>query len=41
MADIARAQNDPKRALLLAKRALAEDPSLEVAKELVATLERA
>jgi tetratricopeptide (TPR) repeat protein len=41
MAELARVQSDPKRALMLAKRALAEDATLEQARELVAMLERA
>ncbi|HEX8796217.1 MAG TPA: tetratricopeptide repeat protein [Polyangiaceae bacterium] len=40
MGEIARGQGDPKRALMLLKRALAEDPSLEGAKALIAAIER-
>jgi tetratricopeptide (TPR) repeat protein len=40
MGEIARRQGDPKRALMLLKRALTEDPTLEQAKALIATIER-
>lgn len=40
MGEIARRQGDPKRALMLLKRALTEDPSLEGAKALIAAIER-
>ena len=39
MGEIARRQGDPKRALMLLKRALAEDPTLEGARALVDALE--
>ena len=40
MGEIARRQGDPKRAIMLLKRALTEDPSLEGAKALIAAIER-
>jgi tetratricopeptide (TPR) repeat protein len=40
MGEIARNQGDPKRAVQLLKRALAEDPSLEGAKALIDAIER-
>jgi tetratricopeptide (TPR) repeat protein len=40
MAEIARKQGDPKRAVILLKRALSEDPSLESARALVDSIER-
>ena len=40
MGEIARKQGDPKRALMLVKRALAEDPTLEGARALVDAIER-
>jgi tetratricopeptide (TPR) repeat protein len=40
MGEIARKQGDPKRALTLLKRALAEDPTLEGARALVDAIER-
>jgi tetratricopeptide (TPR) repeat protein len=40
MGDIAHRQGDPKRALVLLKRALTEDPSLEGARALVGVVER-
>jgi tetratricopeptide (TPR) repeat protein len=40
MGEIARVQGDPKRALTLVKRALAEDPTLEGARALVQAIER-
>jgi tetratricopeptide (TPR) repeat protein len=40
MGDIAHRQGDPKRALVLLKRALTEDPSLESARTLVGVVER-
>jgi tetratricopeptide (TPR) repeat protein len=40
MGEIARRQGDPKRALMLLKRAVTEDPSLEGAKALIAAIER-
>jgi tetratricopeptide (TPR) repeat protein len=40
MGEIARTQGDPKRAVQLLKRALAEDPSLEGAKALIDAIER-
>jgi hypothetical protein len=39
MGDIAHRQGDPKRALVLLKRALTEDPSLEGARALVGVVE--
>jgi tetratricopeptide (TPR) repeat protein len=39
MGEIARKQGDPKRAMALLNRALAEDPSLEGARALVKTIE--
>jgi hypothetical protein len=40
MGEIARTQGDPRRALALVNRALAEDPSLEGARALVDAIER-
>jgi len=40
MGEIARKQGDPKRALMLLKRALTEDPALEGARALIAAIER-
>jgi tetratricopeptide (TPR) repeat protein len=40
MGEIARRQGDPKRALMLLKRALTEDPSLEGAQALIDAIER-
>jgi hypothetical protein len=40
MGEIARKQQDPKRALVLLKRALMEDPTLEGARALVDAMER-
>ncbi len=40
MGEISVKQGDPKRALTLLKRALAEDPSLETARGLIAAMER-
>ena len=40
MGDIAHRQGDPKRALVLLKRALTEDPSLESARALVGVVEK-
>ena len=40
MGEIARKQGDPKRALMLLKRALTEDPSLEGARALIDAIER-
>jgi tetratricopeptide (TPR) repeat protein len=39
LGEIARKQNDPKRALMLLKRALMEDPTLEGARVLIGTIE--
>ena len=40
MGEISVKQGDPKRALTLLKRALAEDPSLETARGLIEAMER-
>ena len=40
MGEIARKQGDPKRALMLLKRALTEDPTLEGARALIDAIER-
>ena len=40
MGELARKQGDPKRALMLLKRALTEDPSLEGARALIDSIER-
>jgi hypothetical protein len=40
MGNIAHRQGDPKRALLLLRRALTEDPTLEEARALVGVVER-
>jgi tetratricopeptide (TPR) repeat protein len=40
MGEIARKQSDPKRAVMLLKRALAEDPTLEGARALIDAIER-